>query len=227
MSKGINFDVNEALAAVRAGKNLNGKDGILTPLIKQLTEAALQAELEQHLDQEAAPNRRNGSRPETVKTPSGDCALNTPRDRTGTFEPQIVKKNQTHLSDELERKILSLYAHGNSYQSIREHIQDMYDMSLSNGTLNAITDKLIPEFNSWRERDLDSVYPIVWLDAMHYKIKENGRLGLYLSDAEGAHYWLTRAHRPAKSGSERHPDCRRRRPLHQIRGLQESEVVYG
>ena len=211
MSKEISFDVNEALAALRAGKDLNGKDGILTPLIKQLTEAALQAELEQHLDQEAAPNRRNGSTPKTVKTPSGDFELNTPRDRTGTFEPQIVKKNQTHLTDELERKILSLYAHGNSYQTIREHIQDMYDMSLSNGALNAITDKLIPEFNSWRERDLDSVYPIVWLDAIHYKIKENGRfvskalytilalniegkkelLGLYLSDAEGAHYWLS------------------------------------
>ena len=211
MSKEINFDVNEALAALRAGKDLNGKDGILTPLIKQLTEAALQAELEQHLDQEAAPNRRNGSTPKTVKTPSGDFALNTPRDRTGTFEPQIVKKNQTHLTDELERKILSLYAHGNRYQTLREHIQDLYDMSLSNGTLNAITDKLIPEFNSWRERDLDSVYPIVWLDAIHYKIKENGRfvskalytilalniegkkelLGLYLSDAEGAHYWLS------------------------------------
>ncbi len=125
--------------------------------------------------------------------------------------PQIVKKHQTHLTDELERKILSLYAHGNSYQSIREHLKDYYDIDFSNGTLNAVTDKLLPELQAWRERDLDPVYPIVWLDAIHYKIKENGRyvskaiytilalniegkkelLGLYLSDAEGAHYWLS------------------------------------
>lgn len=205
------FDLEEAIASLRAGKPLSGKDGLLTPLIKQLTEAALQAEQEQHIANDSEPNRKNGSTHKTVKSAAGSFELATPRDRAGTFEPQIVKKHQTHLTDELERKILSLYAHGNSYQSIREHLKDYYDIDFSNGTLNAVTDKLLPELQAWRERDLDPVYPIVWLDAIHYKIKENGRyvskaiytilalniegkkelLGLYLSDAEGAHYWLS------------------------------------
>ena len=208
--KEIQFDLQQALEDLRAGKPLNGKDGLLTPLIKQLTEAALQAEQERHLDEAPGVNRKNGYSSKTVKSASGTFELDTPRDRAGTFEPQIVKKNQTHLTDELERKILALYAHGNSYQSIREHIADIYGIELSNGTLNAVTDKLLPELESWRERDLDPVYPIVWLDAIHYKVRENGRyvrkavytilaltiegkkelLGLYLSDAEGAHYWL-------------------------------------
>ena len=207
----IQFDLNQALEDLKAGKPLNGKDGLLTPLIKQLTEAALKAEQEQHLAKDTVPNRKNGYTKKTIKAASGTFELETPRDRAGTFEPQFIKKNQTHLTDELERKILALYAHGNSYQSIREHLKDYYDIEFSNGTLNAITDKLLPELESWRERDLDAVYPIVWLDAIHYKIKENGRfvskavytilalniegkkelLGLYLSDAEGAHYWLS------------------------------------
>ena len=205
------FDLDEAIAHIKAGKPLNGKDGLLTPLIKQLTEAALQAEQEAHLARDETPNRKNGTTSKTIKTAAGSFELDTPRDRAGTFEPQIIKKHQTHLTDDLERKILALYAHGNSYQSIREHLKDYYDIDFSNGTLNAVTDKLLPELLAWRERDLDAVYPIVWLDAIHYKIKENGRfvskaiytilalniegkkelLGLYLSDAEGAHYWLS------------------------------------
>lgn len=205
------FDLNEAIAHIKAGKSLNGKDGLFTPLIKQITEAALQAEQEQHLANDNAPNRKNGSTAKTIKSAAGTFELNTPRDRAGTFEPQLIKKHQTHLTDDLERKILALYAHGNSYQSIREHLKDYYDIEFSNGTLNAVTDKLLPELQAWRERDLDPIYPIVWLDAIHYKIKENGRfvskaiytilalniegkkelLGLYLSDAEGAHYWLS------------------------------------
>ncbi len=202
------FDMEAALQALRDGKSLNGKDGILTPLIKQLTEAAMQGELDQHLAEEESPNRKNGTSKKTIKTTSGSFELNAPRDRAGSFEPQIVKKNQTHLTDDLERKIIALFALGNSYQDIRMHIEDMYGIELSNGTLNAVTDKLIPELQAWRERDLDAIYPIVWLDAIHYKIKENGRfiskavytilgltvegkkelLGLYLSDAEGAHF---------------------------------------
>jgi transposase-like protein len=203
--------MDAALKALREGKDLTGKDGVLTPLIKQLTEAAMQAELESHLDQEDAPNRKNGSTAKTVKSPIGSFELQTPRDRAGTFEPQLVRKHQTHLTDELERKILSLFALGMSYQDIRANIEDLYGIAVSNGTLNAITDKLLPELAAWRERDLEAVYPIVWLDAIHYKIKENGRyvskaiytllglniggkkelLGLYLSDQEGAHHWLS------------------------------------
>lgn len=209
--KDIDFDLNQALEDLKAGKPMNGKDGFLTPLIKQLTEAALKAEQEQHIADDEKPNRKNGYTSKTVKSASGSFELDTPRDRSGTFDPQFVKKNQTHLTDDLERKIIALYAHGNSYQSIREHLKDFYDIDFSNGTLNAVTDKLLPELESWRERDLDPVYPIVWLDAIHYKVRENGRyvskaiytilalniegkkelIGLYLSDAEGAHYWLS------------------------------------
>ncbi|NIP28511.1 MAG: IS256 family transposase [Gammaproteobacteria bacterium] len=211
MKKQINFDMEAAIKALREGKDLSGQDGILTPLIKQLTEAAMKAELEGHLGNEDGPNRKNGSSRKTMKSTTGEFELNTPRDRAGTFAPQIVKKHQTHLTDELERKIIALFALGNSYQDIRGHIKELYGMSLSNGSLNAITDKLLPELAAWRERDLEAIYPIVWLDAIHYKIKENGRyvskavytilglnidgkkelLGLYLSDQEGAHHWLS------------------------------------
>ena len=205
------FDMEAALAQLREGKDLTGKDGILTPLIKQLTEAAMQAELDEHLSTKEQPNRKNGSTSKTVKRPAGSFELNTPRDRVGSFEPQLVKKHQTHLTDELERKIIALFSLGTSYQDIRMHIEDLYGIHVSNGTLNAVTDKLLPELQAWRERQLEAVYPIVWLDAIHYKIKENGRfvskavytilgltvegkkelLGLYLSESEGAHHWLS------------------------------------
>jgi len=211
MTDKIKFDMDAAIQALREGKDVGGKDGIFTPLIKQLTEAAMQAELEEHLSSEETPNRKNGSTPKTMKSAAGTFELSAPRDRAGSFEPQIVKKHQTHLTDELERKVIALFALGNSYQDIRAHIADMYDISLSNGTLNAVTDKLLPELQAWRERDLEPLYPIVWLDAIHYKIRENGRyiskaiytilglniegkkelLGLYLSDQEGAHHWLS------------------------------------
>ncbi|OOE32087.1 IS256 family transposase, partial [Salinivibrio kushneri] len=133
-----------------------------------------------------------------------------PRDRNGSFEPQTVKKYQTRLTDEMERNIISLFALGNSYKSIREYLLEMYGTEVSNGTINAITDRLVPELRAWQERELEAVYPFVWLDAIHYKIKENGRfvskalytilglniegkkelLGLYLSESEGARYWL-------------------------------------
>jgi transposase-like protein len=207
----IPFDMEAALKALREGQSLTGKDGILTPLIKQLTEAAIQAELDEHLAEEDAPNRKNGTSSKTVKTLSGSFKLETPRDRANTFEPQLVKKNQTQLTDDLERKIIALFALGTSYQDIRSHIADLYGISVSNGTINTVTDRLIPELQAWRERDLEAIYPILWLDAIHYKIKENGRyiskavytilglniegkkelLGLYLSDQEGAHHWLS------------------------------------
>jgi len=209
MSKPFNFQA--AVDALRSGQDLNGENGILTPLIKQLTEAAMKAELEQHLDSDDQPNRKNGSTSKTIKSPSGCFELETPRDRSGSFEPQLVKKNQTHLTDELERKILSMFSVGMSYQDIRSHIQEMYRLHMSNGTLNAITDKLLPELKAWQQRPLEAVYPIVWLDAIHYKVKDNGRfvskavytllgltiegkkelLGLYLSESEGANYWLS------------------------------------
>jgi putative transposase len=205
------FDFDKALAALRNGQDLSGKDGILTPLIKQLTEAALAAELESHLEADETPNRKNGSGKKTIKSPSGSFELNTPRDRAGSFEPQLIKKHQTQLTDEIERKVLSLFALGMSYQDIASHVAEMYGLSVSNATISAVTDKLIPELKQWQQRPLESHYPFVWLDAIHYKVKTDGRyeskavytvlglnlagkkeiLGLYLSQSEGANFWLS------------------------------------
>ena len=204
------FDLNEALEQIKAGSKIDGKDGVLVPLIKQLTEAVLQAELESHLTSEINKNRKNGKSIKTMKSSVGEFELDVPRDRNGSYEPQIVKKHQTHMSDNIEQKILSLYALGNSYSQISEHIEEMYGMSFSKATISAVTDKVIPLLKEWQQRPLESVYPFVWLDAIHYKIKDNGRyiskavytvlgvglngkkeiLGLYLSENEGANFWL-------------------------------------
>lgn len=205
------FNFEQALNDLRAGKDLNGKKGILTPLIKQLTEAALKAELEEHLDSEIINNRKNGYSQKTIKTAVGAFELDTPRDRANTFSPQTIKKNQTSLTSEIERKVLSMFSLGLSYRDMHSHIEDMYGLEVSPASISAITDKLIPELQEWRERPLQSVYPIVWLDAIHYKVKVDGQyisqafytilgltiegkkeiLGLYLSESEGASNWLS------------------------------------
>ncbi|AOF16305.1 transposase [Yersinia enterocolitica] len=205
------FDFDKALKALQSGQALTGKDGILTPLIKQLTEAALAAELDSHLAQDLEANRKNGSGKKTIKAPTGRFELTTPRDRNGTFEPQLVKKHQTTLSDEIERKIIRMFALGMSYKDISQEIEDLYAFSVSSATISAVTDKVIPELKQWQQRPLEAVYPFVWLDAIHYKIRENGRyqskavytvlalnlegkkeiLGLYLSENEGPNFWLS------------------------------------
>ena len=203
------FDLNEALEQIKRGAKIDGKDGVLAPLIKQLTEAALEAELESHLSKEIK-NRKNGKSSKTIKSSVGEFELEVPRDRNGTFEPQLVKKHQTHMSDQIEQKILALYALGNSYSQISEHIEDFYGIHFSKATISAVTDKVIPLLKEWQQRPLEAIYPFVWLDAIHYKIKENGKyitkaiytilgvnlqgkkeiLGLYLSESEGANFWL-------------------------------------
>ena len=205
------FDFEQALADLKAGKAITGKDSVLGPLVKQLTEAALEAEIDSHLAQEVAPNRKNGKSRKTMKSTTGEFELETPRDRAGTFEPQLVKKHQTHVSDEIESKILSMYGRGMSYRDIAGHVEELYGISVSTATLSAITDKIIAEVKEWQQRPLDSHYPFVWMDAIHYKLRENSRyvakavytilglnmegkkevLGLYLSESEGANFWLS------------------------------------
>ena len=215
MEEQFDFDFNEVLNEFRNGKRLTGKDGLLAPLIKQLTQAALEAEVESHIAQDVlngTRNRRNGVNRKTIKgTSDGSFELETPRDRNGTFEPQIVKKHQTTLSDEIEEKILSMYGLGMSYTDITKHTEEIYQVSISTATISAITDKIIDKVKQWQARPLDSIYPFVWLDAIHYKIKEGGKyvskavytvlgvnmegkkdiLGLYLSESEGANFWLS------------------------------------
>lgn len=215
MGKDIEFDFNEVLEQFKDGKNLTGKDGLLAPLIKQLTEAALEAEVESHISNDVLSgkkNRRNGVNKKTIKGLSnGSFELETPRDRNGTFEPQIVKKHQTTISNEIEEKILSMYGLGMSYSDIASHIEEIYQVSISTATISTITDKIIDKVKAWQSRPLDSIYPFVWLDAIHYKVKDGGKyvskavytilgvslegkkdiLGLYLSESEGANFWLS------------------------------------
>ncbi len=205
------FDFDKALKELQAGKDLTGKDGVLMPLIKQLTEAAIAGELNHHLASCDEPNRKNGSGSKMIKTGSGSFELNAPRDRAGSFEPHLIKKNQTQLTPEIDRKVLSLFSHGMSYRDMQYHIGDLYGIELSTGAITAITDQLLPELKEWQQRPLESHYPIVWMDAIHYKVREEGRyigkaiytllgltlsgekeiLGIYLSENEGANYWLT------------------------------------
>ena len=208
------FDFNDAVQQLLSGKNINGKDGILAPLVKQLVEAALEAELDSHITQDVFSgnkNRKNGKTSKTIKSTSGTFELATPRDRAGSFEPQIVKKNQTTISNEIEERILSMYGLGLSYKDIIKHIEEIYQIELSTATISAITDKIIDKVKAWQSRPLESIYPFVWLDAIHYKIKDGGKyvtkavytvlgmgidgkkdiLGLYLSQSEGANFWLS------------------------------------
>ncbi len=204
------FDFDKALKAIQSGQAISGKGGVLAPLLKQLTEAALEAELESHIADDVVPNRKNGRSRKTLKTSEGRIDLETPRDRAGTFEPQFIKKHQTSVSDEIETRILSMYGRGMSYSDISGHVQEIYGISISTAAISAVTDKIIDTVKAWQQRPLDSHYPFVWLDAIHYKVRTQGRyqnravytvpglniegkkevLGLYLSESEGANFWL-------------------------------------
>lgn len=213
-----NFDFSqfqkEAIDKLKSGQSLTGKDGVLTPLIKEILEAALEGEMDSHLSEckeEGQPNRRNGKLKKTMKTGTGSFELETPRDREGSFEPELVKKRQTVLNESLDNKVLSLYAAGMSYGAITEHLADMYGLEISSAKISLITDKLMPVITEWRNRPLEAVYPIVFLDAIHFKVREEGKvtskafysilgvnkegrkdiLGMYFSENEGSHFWLS------------------------------------
>lgn len=216
MSTKKNFDYealkSKALSQFRSGQPLFGKGGAFAPLLKEFLEAAMEAEIEEHLDDEqrANGNRKNGHGRKKLKTADGTIELETPRDRDSSFEPQIVRKRETILAESLEQKIIGMYGLGMSLRDISGHIKEMYDTDISAATLSAITDKVIPMVKEWQNRPLENIYCIVWLDAMHYKVKEEGRivnrcvynviginkeghkdlLGMYVSESEGANFWL-------------------------------------
>jgi transposase-like protein len=205
------FDPEQIIKAISEGKNLTGEGGALTPLIKMVVEGALKQELNEHLQDTEKPNRKNGSSSKKMKSSSGEFQLDVPRDRAGDFEPQLVKKNQTSLTPEIDHKILSLFSLGMSYRDIKKHVSEMYGIDVATGTINSITNQLIDELDEWKNRPLEAVYPVVWLDAIHYKIKKDGVyenkavytllglnvsgekeiLGLEISESEGAKYWLS------------------------------------
>lgn len=200
---------NQALEALNSGKPLEGADGALTPLIKRLVEASLEGEMEAHLD-ESRPNRRNGKAKKRVKTSQGSIEIETPRDRESTYDPLLLPKRKRSLGASLDNKIISLYGLGMSYKDISEHILEMYGMELSKAQLTHITDKVWPEIEEWRSRPLDDIYPFVWMDALFYKVRQDGQiksmaaylvlgmniegekdlLGIYLSETESASFWV-------------------------------------
>ncbi len=202
-----------ALEQLRSGQSLTGKGGAFAPLLKQFLETALAVEMEEHLSEEEREtgNKRNGKSAKTLKTVDGEVVIETPQDRKSTFSPEIVKKRETILADNLASKIIGLYGLGMSFRDISSHIEEMYDVSISHSTLSEITERIIPQVKEWQSRPLESMYTIVWLDAMHYKVKNGGKvenravynilainkegkkdlIGMYVSENEGANFWLS------------------------------------
>ena len=214
MDKKINWDEfsKEAAELLRQGKPLTGDNGIFTPLIKQVIEASLEGEMDEHLAQtrKSKKNRRNGHAQKNLKSSLGGIEIFTPRDRDSSFEPLTIEKRQTMLPKDLEDKILGLYGLGMSYSDIQAHLQEMYGVYVSDGSINAITDRIIPAIRDWQNRPLERLYAIVWMDAIHFKIRSDGSvvtkavysilgvnikgnkevLGIYLGDNESATFWL-------------------------------------
>jgi putative transposase len=210
----LNHLKEKALKQFKEGKSLFGKEGAFAPLLKEFLEEALEAEMAEHLSDPAngseAGNKRNGRGSKTVKGTSGEFTIQTPQDRHSNFEPEIIKKRQRVLADNLEEKIIGLYGLGMSLRDISSHIKEMYDTEISATVLSEITDRIIPKIKEWQDRPLEPVYCIVWLDAMHYKVKVDGKvvhkalynvlginkdgfkevLGMYISESEGANFWL-------------------------------------
>lgn len=196
---------------LQSGKtDLFGKEGVFTPLLKDFLEECLEGELDAHLSKKEPGNRRNGKSSKKVKTSLGEVEISTPRDRDSSFQPEIIGKRKSTLGSGLERQILTLYSKGSSYEDIRTYLDDMYDLDVSTSTIGRITDRIIPLVQEWQNRPLESTYPIVWLDAVHFKVRQDGMiiskavysiigvnqhgykevLGLYLGENEGAKFWL-------------------------------------
>jgi putative transposase len=204
---------DKALQQLMSGQSLTGKDGVFAPLLQQFLESALEGEMSSHLTEleRSKGNKRNGKGTKTLKTLSGEVTIATPQDRQSSFEPQIVRKRETILADNLSSQIIGLYGRGMSFRDISQHIKEMYDVDISHDTLSEITERVIPLVKEWQNRPLEAVYPIVWLDAMHYKVRDGGKvvsravynilaintdghkdlIGMYISESEGANFWLS------------------------------------
>ena len=182
--------------------------------MESILNAALEGEMDAHLSEEErmSGNRRNGKMQKQVQTSMGEVTVSTPRDRNATFEPQFIKKKrETILAEGVADRIIGLYALGNSTREISDWMKENLGNRVSAETISSITDRVLPEIKAWRSRNLDPVYPIVWLDAIHYKVMDDrgcaisraiynvlaidkeGRkdlLGMYISKNEGANFWL-------------------------------------
>src|ERR1700722_10870847 len=209
--------LDQLLPNYKNPEDLLGENGLLRQLTKALMERALEAEMATHLgyqknDSVEKPNgnRRNGKSKKTVKGDFGEVEIQTPRDREATFEPRIIQKGQTRMAG-LDTKILSMYARGMTTRDIQGHLQEIYGVEVSPTLISNVTDAVVEEVRAWQSRPLDAVYPIVFLDALVVKMREQGTvqnravyvaiginmegqkevLGLWTSGNEGAKFWLS------------------------------------
>lgn len=186
--------------------------------IAEFMEDGLETELDEELGysrydyrNKNTENSRNGHSSKTLRTSFGDVEVAVPRDRKGEFEPQLLKKNQTSISQDIEEKILSMYAKGMTTGDIEAHIQDIYGVDVSDTTVSRITDKILPVAKEWQQRPLEAVYAVVFLDAIHYHVRSEGHivkkavyiaigidldghkdvLGMWVGENESAKYWAT------------------------------------
>ena len=215
----INFDYNSEVKKCKTIDDVLGKNGLVQRLVKDVLENILEAEMDEHLGRDkyqrqsdiepSERNYRNGYSQKNLRSSFGTVDLDIPRDRKSEFEPQIVKKYET-VCNELDKKIISLYAKGMTTSDIQAEIEDLYGITISPSMVSKITDKVIPTANEWQNRMLDKIYPIVYLDAMYFKVRSNGKivnkavyiclgytmegykdiLGLWVDEAEGAKFWL-------------------------------------
>ena len=205
------------LRKARSYQDLMGEDGAIKKLIKASLEGMLESELTEHLGYDRyspegknSGNSRNGKSRKTLRNDNGEVDLVVPRDRNGSFDPVIVKKYERTLGP-IEDKIISMYAKGMTTRDIQSHVQELYGLEISPALVSQITDKIIDLAKEWHNRPLEVLYPIVFFDAIHYKVQDNGKvatkaaytalavditgkkdlLGLWVSEAEGANFWLT------------------------------------
>ena len=208
--------LDELLAGYEKPEDLLGEDGLFKQLKKALLERALGAELTHHLGYEKGDpagrgtgNNRNGTYAKTVLTEDGSVEIDVPRDRNGSFEPQIVAKGETRL-DGFDDKIISLYARGMTVREIQGHLRELYAVDVSPDLISRVTDAVLDEVREWQNRPLDAVYPVVFFDALRVKIRDESVvknkavylalaldceghkhvLGLWIEQSEGAKFWL-------------------------------------
>lgn len=207
-------EMSERLKArLYSKKGLFGKESPFSEILQQMVNTLLDGEIDSFLTEERAsgvPNKRNGRTPKRVLSEMGHLSISTPRDRNGDFEPELVGKRQRDLTSGLDEQILALYAQGNSIEDVRRLLDDIYGVSISSGRISQITDQVLPEIQEWRSRSLQSFYPVVYLDAIHFKVRQEGKytssafytvysvdwdgnrdvLGLYINaGGEGAKKW--------------------------------------
>lgn len=203
---------NEMLSRLYKGDPILGEKGVFTNLLQSFVNAALEGEMDNFLHEakdDSTDNRRNGHTSKSLRSTAGPLSIQTPRDRAGDHEPVIVKKRERELSTGLDEIILSLYARGQSVEDVRFQLHQIYGLEVSAGAISAVTDRVWSEIIEWQQRPLATCYTIIYLDAIHYKVREDGKviskaiytvysvtvdgqrdiLGLYLSQSEGARQW--------------------------------------